>query len=49
MQGENMFKKKDFDAVAAVAAVAPLRRGHRQRLYLEQIAAFFYKFMNYSG
>ena len=41
-----MLKKKDFDDAAVVAA---LRRGHRQRLYFEQIAVFRHKFMNYSG
>ena len=35
MKDENMLKKKDFDDAAVVAA---LRRGHRQRLYFEQIA-----------
>ncbi len=34
MKDENMLKKKDFDDAAVVAA---LRRGHRQRLYFEQI------------
>jgi hypothetical protein len=37
MKGENMVKKKVFDDAAVVAA---LRRGHRQELYFEQIAAF---------
>ena len=46
MKDENMLKKKDFDDAAVVAA---LRRGHRQRLYFEQIAVFRHKFMNYSG
>jgi hypothetical protein len=46
MKDENMLKKKDSDDAASVAA---LRRGHRQRLYFEQIAVFHHKFMNYSG
>ena len=46
MKGENMLKKKDFGDAAVVAA---LRRGHRQRLYFEQIAVFHHKIMNYSG
>ncbi len=46
MKDENMLKKKDFDDAAVVAA---LRRGHRRRLYFEQIAVFRHKFMNYSG
>ena len=46
MKDENMLKKKDFDDVAVAAA---LRRGHRQRLYFEQIAIFRHKFMNNSG
>ena len=46
MKDENMLKKKDFGDAAVVAA---LRRGHRQRLYFEQIAVFRHKFMNYSG
>ena len=46
MKDENMLKKKDFDDAAVVAA---LRRGHRQRLYFEQIEVFHHKFMNYSG
>ena len=46
MKDENMLKKTDFDDAAVVAA---LRRGHRQRLYFEQIAVFRHKFMNYSG
>ena len=45
MKDENMLKKKDFDDAGVVAA---LRRGHRQRLYFEQIAVFRHKFMNYS-
>ena len=45
MKDENMLKKKVFDEPAFVAA---LRRGHRQRLYFEQIAVFHHKFMNYS-
>ncbi len=45
MKDKNMLKKKDFDDAASVAA---LRRGHRQRLYFEQIAVFLRKFMNYS-
>ena len=43
MKDENMLKKKDFDDAAVVAA---LRRGHRQRLYFEQIAVFRHKLMN---
>ena len=46
MKDENMLKKKDFGDAAVVAA---LRRGHRQRLYFEQIAVFRHEFMNYSG
>ena len=46
MKDENMLKKKDFGDAAVVAAP---RRGHRQRLYFEQIAVFRHKFMNYSG
>ena len=46
MKDENMLKKKDSGDAAVVAA---LRRGHRQRLYFEQIAVFRHKFMNYSG
>jgi len=46
MKDENMLKKKAFDEAAVVAA---LRRGHRQRLYFEQIAVFRYSFMNFSG
>jgi len=39
-------QKVRFDDAGVVAA---LRRGHRQRLYFEQIAVFRHKFMNYSG
>jgi hypothetical protein len=46
MKDENMLKKEDFDDAEFVAA---LRRGHRQRLYFEQIAVFRHKFINYSG
>ena len=44
MKDENMLKKKAFDEVAAAR-----RRGHRQRLYFEQIALFRHSFMNFSG
>jgi hypothetical protein len=39
-----MLEKKDFndDAVAAT-----LRKGHRQRIYFEQIAVFRHMFMNF--
>jgi len=46
MKDENMLKNKNFDDAAVVVQ---LRRGHRQRLYFEQIAVFHHKFMNYSG
>jgi len=46
MKDENLLKKKDFDDASVVVA---LRRGHRKRLYFEQIAVFRHSFMNFSG